>query len=78
MKLLCKHLHDGIWYSNNGHLAWLQGERPKFLVPADLVGWRPTIPHHVQRLRRTIVKNNYSHELVMFYAPICAAKPAAV
>lgn len=69
MKLRLKHQHEGVWFSDNGHRAYLRGERPACLLePGGERAWQPTLPHHIQRLRRTVRKDNYSWELVLFYA----------
>jgi hypothetical protein len=68
VKLKLKHQHGNVWMSDNGHRAFLRGERPACMLPPDYASHcEPTIPHHIQRLRHTIIKNNYSWELVMFY-----------
>lgn len=61
------HAHDGIWMSNNGHRAYLRGERPACLLP-NLAGWTETIPHHIARPKPG-VRRTYTRELVMFYRP---------
>ena len=62
MRLKLKHEHDGVYFSHNGHAAYLNGEKPAFMWPSgcDIV---PTVRHHIQRKRPF----GYSYELVMFY-----------
>jgi hypothetical protein len=63
MRLIYKDKHEGKWFSHNGHLAYLAGERPDCLLPPGH-GWEPTTMHHIARLKG---KDDYSRELVMFY-----------
>jgi hypothetical protein len=62
MRLIYKHQHEGIWYSHNGHEAYLKGERP-------LILWDKkehivfTHQHHIARKLTT----GYTREFVMFY-----------
>lgn len=67
MRLIYKHEHEGIWFSNNGHTAYMRGERPARLLPEGH-GWEPTIQHHIAR-KRTFPRGDvqYTRELVMFY-----------
>ena len=67
-RLLMKNQLAGVYLSENGWRAAKRGELPACLIE-DIKQWEPTIPHHIQRPLRTIIKNNYSRELVMFYRP---------
>ena len=62
MRLKLKHEHDGIFFSHNGHAAFLNGEKPIFMWPAgsDVI---PTCSHHIQRK----YAYGYTYGLVMFY-----------
>jgi hypothetical protein len=66
MKPLYHHEHEGLFFSKNGHLAYLRGEKPAHLLPY-VATLEPTTYHHIEiphgprcRLRR----------LVMFYRKI--------
>lgn len=63
MKPLYKHEHDGVWFSRNGHRAYLLGEKPKQMWPPDAI-LEPTVAHHVE-----IRSGGFSvrRKLVMFY-----------
>lgn len=65
MRLLYIHQHENVWMSENGHRAYLRGERPCCLL-ADKTGWSSTCTHHIARLKPGIVRD-YTRELVMFY-----------
>lgn len=70
MRLLYKHEHHGVWFSENGHKAYLRGEKPRFMWPEN-VELIPTCEHHIARQHpgaaRMAPEKAYTRELVMFY-----------
>ena len=68
MRLIYAHKHEGIWFSRNGHRAYMRGEKPLILWPEDahheLV---PTVAHHISR-KTGSGDYGYTRKLVMFFA----------
>lgn len=62
MRLLYKHCHEGIWFSQNGHAAYMRGEKPNFMWP-EVFDFEATTEHHIAR---DYDKGKYTRELVMF------------
>lgn len=45
---LSKHKHEGVWFSKNGHRAYMRGEKPWWLWPLqDRSRLVKTCPHHI-------------------------------
>jgi len=66
MRNLYKHFHEGVWFSENGHKAWMRGERPKCMDFGPDQIWEhyePTCAHHIARP----ICSTFTRELVMFY-----------
>ena len=63
MKPLYKHEHEGLWFSRNGHRAYMLGEKPKSLW-LDGTPIEPTVAHHIE-----IRDGRFQcrRKLVMFY-----------
>lgn len=63
MRLLYKHEHEGVWFSANGHRAYMRGEKPGFMwgTGKKLV---PTVVHHIAR---EYGNGKFTRELKMFY-----------
>lgn len=63
MKPLYKHEHEGLWFSRNGHRAYMLGEKPKSLWPTG-TPIEPTVAHHIE-----IRDGRFQcrRKLVMFY-----------
>lgn len=62
-RLYLSRVHEGVGFSENGHKAWMRGERPKWMWPAGTC-LEPTCEHHVE------VYCSHFHcnrKLVMFY-----------
>lgn len=59
--LLWRYFHEGIWFSKNGHKAYIRGEKPLLLWDDDTI-LEPTIKHHIAHQRPC-----YTMEFVMFY-----------
>jgi hypothetical protein len=62
MKVVYKHVHEGIYFSHNGHAAYLKGEKPFFMWPKD-AQIEATCQHHIGHWRG----QTHTRELVMFY-----------
>jgi hypothetical protein len=67
-QLFTKYIHHGIGFSKNGHIAYLQGEKPEFMFPEGTL-IEPTVNHHIEvQVGRT---QTYKRPLVMFYRRVC-------
>jgi hypothetical protein len=64
MRLIYKDEHEGVWFSKNGHLAYMRGEKPGFLYHGEK-NLQPVCVHHIARPWPN--GRGYSRELVMFY-----------
>ncbi len=65
MRLIYKHKHEGLFFSHRGHKAYLRGEKPKELWPAD-AKLKETEVHHIGRSTGSWY-GGYTRELIMFY-----------
>jgi hypothetical protein len=63
MRLIFKHEHEGVFFSHNGHRAFLRGEKPGFMFQKE----NKLVPVCVHHIARPYGENKYTRELVMFY-----------
>jgi len=66
MSVLYIHEHEGVWFSKNGHRAYLAGEKPRFMWPAEAKLER-TADHHIQREVHNTGGKRGKIRLVTFY-----------
>ena len=63
MRLVYKYQHEGVWFSKNGHRAYLRGERPGFMWGTGK-RLEPVCVHHIAQ---ECSPGKFTRQLKMFY-----------